>query len=174
MYDTIPYLDISMHRDTWPRHRWDNLHPAPPAASLHHPLLVLTPGPPRSHPHLQLPPPFSLPPTPAPRRYPRRKRGRFPKHRHLQVRWQRGVAAGPGLRWRAQASLQTNRGVSVQHPDPGEARKYEGKGTSAATAFRMGKKIAVLGDGKRRGGKASFCYSLPSAEEAGSDCSVIN
>lgn len=65
-----------------------------------------------------------------------------------------------------QPSLQT--GVSADStPTRGEAQKYEGKGTSAATAFKMGRAIAVLGDGKRRGGKASFYYSLPPAGEAG-------
>lgn len=64
MYDTTLYLDISTHGDARLQHRWDTLHPAPPAASLHRPLLVLTLGSLRSRPHLQ------LPPAPAPWWYP--------------------------------------------------------------------------------------------------------
>lgn len=101
----------------------------------------------------------------------RQERGYFPKHWHLRegevmVKHSRGNGSVPVC---TQPSLQT--GVSAYStPTPGEAQKYEGKGTSAATAFKMGRAVAVLGGGKRRGGKASFYYSLPPAGEAGNAC----
>lgn len=60
LYGTIPYLDISMPKETWLQRWWDNIHPASPAASLQHPLLAPTAGPP------SLPSPPPAPPCPSP------------------------------------------------------------------------------------------------------------